>query len=140
MKPAFFLQFGYPGELKEDIDATLKMLFEIMPDDIGISVSYPLPGTKFYENVKQELSAKANWTHSDELALMFRNTYSPDFYKKLHRFVHKKFRKKQAIRAISRVVAHPFTTSFDMLYKAASALYYIPTSFIAAINLRFTHN
>ena len=56
IKPAFFLQFGYPGEMQEDIDQTLEMVMKLMPDDIGVSVSYPLPGTKFYEKVKMDLS------------------------------------------------------------------------------------
>jgi len=55
IKVAFFLQFGYLGETQEDIDATLNMVLELMPDEIGISVSYPLPGTVFYEKVKETL-------------------------------------------------------------------------------------
>ena len=51
----FFLQFGYPGETREDIERTLQMVRDCKPDDIGMSVSYPLPGTKFHETVKQEL-------------------------------------------------------------------------------------
>jgi anaerobic magnesium-protoporphyrin IX monomethyl ester cyclase len=99
IRAAFFLQFGYLGETWEDIQATLDMLLETMPDDIGASVSYPLPGTGFYEKVKSELSQKSNWTDSDELALMFKNTYSPEFYKRLHRFVHKRYRLAQAREA-----------------------------------------
>lgn len=98
IKPCFFLQFGYLGELYEDIQATLKMVFRLMPYNIGVSVSYPLPGTKFYEKVKSDLKTKTNWTDSDDLALMFRNTYPPDFYKLLHRYLHKKFRAKQALQ------------------------------------------
>lgn len=96
IRTAFFLQFGYLGEEMEDIHATLDMLFETMPDDIGVSVSYPLPGTGFYEKVKSELSQKANWTDSDDLDLMFKNKYSAEFYKRLHRYIHKRFRMKQA--------------------------------------------
>ncbi len=96
IRAAFFLQFGYLGETWEDIQATIDMLFELMPDDIGVSVSYPLPGTGFYEKVKAELGTKSNWTDSDELALMFKNTYSPEFYKRLHRYIHKRFRLAQA--------------------------------------------
>lgn len=96
IKPCFFLQFGYLGETWEDVQATKSMLIELMPADIGVSVSYPLPGTKFYEKVKSELNQKANWTDSDELLLMYKGTYSPDFYKKLHRYVHKRFRSQQA--------------------------------------------
>jgi anaerobic magnesium-protoporphyrin IX monomethyl ester cyclase len=70
IRPAFFLQFGYLGEEKEDIEKTINMVLELMPEEIGISVSYPLPGTKFYDKVKEQLNDKANWTDSDELALM----------------------------------------------------------------------
>ena len=99
IKPCFFLQFGYPGEEWEDIQATLKMVDDLQPHDIGVSVSYPLPGTKFYENVKSQLQEKANWTDSDELLMMYKGTYPPDFYKKLHRYVHRRFRAASAKRA-----------------------------------------
>ena len=96
IKASFFLQYGYPGENAEDIKMTLKLVEDTMPDDIGISVSYPLPGTGFYEKVKSELKEKTNWTDSDELALMFKNTYPPGYYKTLHRYTHSVFRKKKA--------------------------------------------
>ena len=83
-----------------DIWLTEKMLFDLMPDDMGISVSYPLPGTKFHQKVKDDLREKANWTDSDDLALMFKNTYPPRFYKMLHRYLHKKFRKRQGLLKI----------------------------------------
>lgn len=95
LKPCFFLQFGYLGEEWVDIKATLNMLFDLMPHDIGVSVSYPLPGTKFYDVVKSQLNDKANWEDSDELLLMYKSTYSPKFYKRLHRYIHKRFRQKQ---------------------------------------------
>src|SRR4030095_3714151 len=47
IKTCFFLQFGYTGETRNDISKTVQLVRELMPDDIGISVSYPLPGTKF---------------------------------------------------------------------------------------------
>ncbi len=96
IKASFFLQFGYLGETMEDIDKTVNLVKETMPDDIGISVSYPLPGTSFYEKVKHDLALKANWTDSDELAMMFKNTYPPEFYKILHRLMHSVYRKKKA--------------------------------------------
>lgn len=95
LKPCFFLQFGYLEEKWEDIKMTLNLLFEMMPHDIGVSVSYPLPGTKFFDIVKSQLSDKKNWEDSDELLLMYKSTYSPKFYKRLHRFIHKRFRQKQ---------------------------------------------
>lgn len=113
---AFFLQFGYSGETKQDIDATLKMVLDLMPDEIGISISYPLPGTKFYEKVKRELKEKRNWTDSDDLAMMYHGTFSPAYYKILHRYVHSRYRIKRGweqlrrrnfkIRALASMVYH----------------------------------
>ncbi|WP_431210712.1 B12-binding domain-containing radical SAM protein [Puia sp. P3] len=100
MRPSWFIQFGYPGETKEDIEKTVKMINRLLPDSLGISVSYPLPGTEFYDKVKADLKEKTNWTDSDELKLMFRNTYPPDFYKRLHRYVHKSYRWHLALKQV----------------------------------------
>lgn len=123
---AFFLQFGYPGETSEDIQKTIELLNECMPDDIGISVSYPLPGTAFFENVKAELQQKQNWSDSDDLALMFRNTYSPEFYRQLHRFVHKHYRRKQGMESLKKLFAKPHKTRQKDLRRVSSLAYYIP--------------
>ena len=48
IKPSFFIQFGYPGETYDDIKKTISMINQLLPFEIGISVSYPLPGTVFF--------------------------------------------------------------------------------------------
>lgn len=101
IKTAFFLQFGYLGETMEDIHRTIELVKETMPEEIGISVSYPLPGTGFYEKVKNDLGKKTNWSDSDEMKLMFKNTYSPEFYKVLYRLVHSIYKKNKALRKLS---------------------------------------
>jgi radical SAM superfamily enzyme YgiQ (UPF0313 family) len=114
IKPCFFLQFGYLGEQMQDIQATLELLKTLKPFDLGISISYPLPGTKFYERVKNELVVKQNWKDSDDLDMMFESSYSPEFYRLLQRFVHFGFRATQAIETIKnkrinkRVVLGPY--------------------------------
>lgn len=130
IKPALFLQFGYLGETKEDIERTINMVNNILPEDIGVSISYPLPGTKFYDKVKDDLKVKTNWTDSDELMLMFKNTYSPDFYKQLHRYVHKNYRKHQGYESIKQLLIHPAKMKFNTVKRAASLLYYIPATLI----------
>ena len=94
----FFLQFGYPGETWDDVQKTLKMVRECAPDDIGISVSYPLPGTKFYERVKLELGEKQNWIDSEDLAMLYRGPFPTEFYRVLHGRVHYEFRARKALR------------------------------------------
>jgi radical SAM superfamily enzyme YgiQ (UPF0313 family) len=99
----FFLQFGYPGETLDDIGLTLEMVRSCRPDDIGISVSYPLPGTPFYERVKAELGDKQNWVDSGDLALMYQGTYTPEFYRALHALVHAEFRGRRALDLLVRL-------------------------------------
>lgn len=136
INPSFFIQFGYLNETRSDIEKTIRMINELLPYEIGISVSYPLPGTVFYEKVKEQLKEKTNWTDSDELALMFSNTYKPAFYKKLHSYVHKTYRKHLAFDNIKQLLLHPLKTNAGMVKKAASALYYIPAAFLDKQKLR----
>jgi radical SAM superfamily enzyme YgiQ (UPF0313 family) len=138
--PSFFIQFGYPGETKEDITKTIRMINELLPYEIGISVSYPLPGTVFYDKVKSELKEKTNWTDSDELALMFRNTYAPAFYKQLYRYVHKSYRKHIAIRHLKKLFANPFASTLFTAKKAMSFLYYAPAAWIDKQKLNLLEN
>lgn len=91
IRVGFFLQYGYPGEDYEDIQNTLKLLRECLPDHIGISVSYPLKDTPFYEKVLSQMGEKKNWNDSGDLALMYPGKYHPDFYRALHRYTHHYF-------------------------------------------------
>ncbi|MBS1911074.1 MAG: B12-binding domain-containing radical SAM protein [Bacteroidetes bacterium] len=100
IRVGFFLQFGYPGEGDREIDATLEMVRRALPEEIGISVSYPLPGTKFYERVIGEMGEKRNWSESADLAMMFHGTYSTEFYRALARYVHQEHRRQQGLRAM----------------------------------------
>ena len=103
----FFLQFGYLGEGWAEIQETLKMVRECQPDDIGISVSYPLPGTKFYENVKIQLGEKTNWLHSDDLDMLYQGPFVSDFYRVLHHRVHHEYRARKAWRNLVISLKHP---------------------------------
>jgi anaerobic magnesium-protoporphyrin IX monomethyl ester cyclase len=120
----FFLQYGYPGETLDDIEKTLEMVRRFRPDEIGISVSYPLPGTKFYERVRQELQRKQNWTDSGDLDLMFLGTYPPDFYRILHRLTHKKFRIWEARDLAATALMDPRTLDRAVLKKMVKSVYH----------------
>lgn len=136
IKVAFFLQFGYMGETKEDIDATLKMLLDVMPDEVGISISYPLPGTKFFEKVKTQLSDKQNWSDSDDLAMMFEGTFSSVFYKKLHRYVHSRYRIKKGINVLRKILHWPLKYDRKEFRDVLAAFYHIPHSILLGKSLK----
>lgn len=88
IRVGFFIQLGYLDEQLEDILATRALIEDTRPDDIGVSVSYPLPGTKFYELVQQQLQAKTHWQESNDLEMMFEGTYSSDFYRSVRDLLH----------------------------------------------------
>jgi anaerobic magnesium-protoporphyrin IX monomethyl ester cyclase len=88
IRVGFFIQLGYLGEELADIVATRDLLSSAQPDDVGVSVSYPLPGTRFHELVKEQLGAKTHWQDSDDLAMMFQGTYTSDFYRVVRDLLH----------------------------------------------------
>ena len=88
IRVGFFLQLGYLGEELDDILATRRLVREARPDDVGVSVSYPLPGTKFYEMVKEQLGDKRHWQESNDLEMMFAGTYTSEFYRLLRNLLH----------------------------------------------------
>jgi len=135
IKPSFFIQFGYPGETYHDIKKTISMINKLLPFEIGISVSYPLPGTVFFEKVKSELKEKTNWTDSDEMALMFHNNYQPAFYKQLHTYVHKSYRKHLSFENLKQLFSDPLKINFLTFKKAMSGIYYVPSAFFEKIKL-----
>jgi anaerobic magnesium-protoporphyrin IX monomethyl ester cyclase len=88
IRVGFFIQLGYIDEQIEDIMATRDLLAAAQPDEIGVSVSYPLPGTKFYDLVKAQLRAKTHWHESNDLEMMFHGTYTSDFYRAVRNLLH----------------------------------------------------
>ncbi len=88
IRACYFLQFGYPGETWTDIQNTIRLVRDTRPDDIGVSVSYPLPGTKFFDRVQAQLGEKTNWSDSEDLSMMFQGAYTNEFYRGLHDALH----------------------------------------------------
>ncbi len=88
IRVGFFIQLGYMDEELADILATRDLLDAARPDEIGVSVSYPLPGTKFYDLVKAQLGGKTHWQDSNDLEMMFQGTYTSDFYRAVRNLLH----------------------------------------------------
>jgi anaerobic magnesium-protoporphyrin IX monomethyl ester cyclase len=84
----FFIQLGYIDEFLEDILATRDLLTAARPDEIGVSVSYPLPGTQFYDLVRAQLRTKTHWSESNDLDMMFHGTYTSAFYRSVRNLLH----------------------------------------------------
>jgi anaerobic magnesium-protoporphyrin IX monomethyl ester cyclase len=99
IKACWFIQLGYAGEAWDDILKTRDVIRDEQPDDIGVSVSYPLPGTAFYDRVKDLLGSKTNWVHSGDLDMMFPGTYRTEFYRAIRDLLHEEVRQRTALDA-----------------------------------------
>jgi anaerobic magnesium-protoporphyrin IX monomethyl ester cyclase len=96
IRVGFFIQLGYLGEQLSDLLATRELIAQAAPEDIGVSVSYPLPGTKFYDQVKAQLGAKTHWQDSNDLAMMFRGAYDSEFYRHVRDLLHEQVTLQQS--------------------------------------------
>ncbi len=134
VKVAFFIQYGYLGETKQDINKTIELIRRLKPDNIGVSVSYPLPETPFYEKVKNQFDGKENWKDSDDLAMLFKGTFNQKFYKRLQRYTHKIFRISKAFNYIKN---GKILTNLRAIFLL---MYYIPSAFFDKIVLKKIEN
>ena len=92
IRACWFIQLGYLGEEWEDVLMTRDLIRAEEPDDIGVSVSYPLPGTKFHQMVREQLGKKQNWSDTDDLDMLFHGTFGTAFYKRLRDVLHREAR------------------------------------------------
>jgi anaerobic magnesium-protoporphyrin IX monomethyl ester cyclase len=88
IRVGWFIQLGYLGEEWEDLLLTRELIRSERPDEIGVSVAYPLPGTGFYDKVQLHLGAKRNWTDTGDLDMLFHGTYTAAFYRMLRNLLH----------------------------------------------------
>ena len=68
--------------------ATRNLVREEAPDDVGVSVAYPLPGTTFHDRLAAELGSHRNWRDTGELAMLFEGTFDTAFYRMVRDALH----------------------------------------------------
>lgn len=78
----WFLMLGYPGETLEDIDATLQLFRRFSPEEYSVSIAVPVPGTRFYDSVKERLRGRAPATRgSGGVSLLYEAAYPESMYR-----------------------------------------------------------
>ena len=137
IQTGFFIQYGYPGETRDDITSTLKMITRCRPDQIGISVSYPLPGTPFYNRVRDQMKSKTNWEDSEDLAMLYRGTFVPEFYRKLHKVTHSRHRISLGLNQASSLLARPAFPDRKSMRAMAAAGYHLPRLLFNSMLLKY---
>ncbi len=89
IRACWFIQLGYPSEQWEDLIATRDLIRAEAPDEIGVSVAYPLPGTEFYDRVHAQLGPQRNWKDTGELAMLFQGTFDTALYREVRDILHR---------------------------------------------------
>jgi len=102
IRACWFIQLGYPGEGWPEILATRNLIREERPDEIGVSVAYPLPGTEFHRRVRDQIGRKKNWVDSDDLAMLFQGTYGTLFYRRVRTLLHREVEVRRTDRSTAR--------------------------------------
>jgi radical SAM superfamily enzyme YgiQ (UPF0313 family) len=88
----FFIMVGYPSETWDDIQATAKLLRETLPDTFSSTIAYPLEGTPFYDQVREQLIQDHDWSHSAENRVLYKGAYRTSFYRWVQRWFRQEWR------------------------------------------------
>ncbi|MGI0055406.1 MAG: B12-binding domain-containing radical SAM protein [Thermoplasmata archaeon] len=78
----WFLMLGFPGETLQDIEATLELFRRFSPEEYSVSIAVPVPGTRFFEQVKERLTGNAPASRgAGGRTLLYETTYSQSLYR-----------------------------------------------------------
>ena len=127
IRVGFFLQLGYPGEGYQEALATLDMVRRLRPDEIGVSVSYPLPGTPFHEAVRASLT-RTHWASAMDNEVLFAGAFPQPFYAAMRELLRAEhawlsFRPSLDRRGLRRASALPWHAARWPLHRARTAWY-----------------
>jgi radical SAM superfamily enzyme YgiQ (UPF0313 family) len=82
-----FIMFGFDGERMEDLRATVDHLKQTAPDVFLTTVSYPIKGTPYYQQIEDKLVARAPWRDSTDRDLVVRGRPVKRYYDFARRWV-----------------------------------------------------
>lgn len=117
IKVYFFMMVGYPTEEWKDIQLSIQLLRDTVPDQFSTTIAYPLPGTEFYEQVRDRLTFDSDWDYSAENRLLYqRGKYNTRFY----RWVIRLFRKEWEHARLQKGMVHP---SFPLRLRTYAGLW-----------------
>jgi radical SAM superfamily enzyme YgiQ (UPF0313 family) len=80
IQTGMFLMWGYEGEEMEDIEATIKHVSKAKPDIFFTTVSYPIKGTPYYQQVQNKLVQLKPWGQSSDREIKVLGRHSKQYY------------------------------------------------------------
>lgn len=80
IQAGMFLMWGYEGEQIEDIEATVQHVRRCRPDVFLTTVSYPIKGTGYYNDVRDKLVRIGEWPESTDRDWRIRGRHSRRYF------------------------------------------------------------
>ena len=80
IKTGMFLMWGYEGEGIADIEATVEHVKKTDPDVFFTTVSYPIKGTSYFDDVSPRLVSLKSWAEGSDRDFQIRGRHSRRFY------------------------------------------------------------
>ncbi len=75
-----FLMWGYQGEQPADIEATVEHVKACLPDVFLTTVSYPIKGTPYFQEVAPNLVSLGDWAQSTDRDFRIAGRHSRRYY------------------------------------------------------------
>ena len=72
--------WGYEGEQMNDVEATIAHVKKCSPEVCLTTVSYPIQGTPYYDEIRPKLVNIGAWRHSTDRDIAVRARHSRRFY------------------------------------------------------------
>jgi anaerobic magnesium-protoporphyrin IX monomethyl ester cyclase len=80
IQSGMFLMWGYEGEEMSDIEATIDHVSKAQPDIFFTTVSYPIKGTPYYQQIQSKLVQLKPWGQSSDREIKIRGRHSREYY------------------------------------------------------------
>jgi len=80
IQSGMFLMWGYEGEQMEDIEATIQHVRKSQPDIFFTTVSYPIKGTPYYQEIQSKLVQLKPWGQASDREIRIRGRHSQQYY------------------------------------------------------------
>jgi radical SAM superfamily enzyme YgiQ (UPF0313 family) len=80
IQTGMFLMWGYEGETLADIEDTVRHVKACRPDVFLTTVSYPIKGTPYYDEVSSRLVQLGDWAGSSDREIRIQGRHSRRFY------------------------------------------------------------
>jgi radical SAM superfamily enzyme YgiQ (UPF0313 family) len=99
IQSGMFLMWGYEGEEIEDIEATVRHVSTSKPDFFFTTVSYPIKGTPYYQQIQNKLVQLKPWGQSSDRDIKIVGRHSRTYYAHADQLLRDEVQRSRLIEA-----------------------------------------